>query len=81
MTDGPLTRPERCAEFGIARRQLAAIYRAGGCGVCIHAVHGWGRSACDTPGRVFPRCMGTPGPQFELDQERLKGQTPCISAK
>ena len=73
MSDGPLTTPERSAEFGLARRKLAAVYRLGGCGACTHAVHGWGRSACNAVGRVFPRCLNTPGIQFELDHDRLKG--------
>ena len=67
------TRPERAMERQLAKRTLAKINRAGGCAVCQHAVHGWGRAACDTPGRVFPRCLSTPGKQFELDEAKLKG--------
>lgn len=72
MVGEPLTRPERCAEYGLARRRIAEVLRARGCGVCKNAVHGWGRSACDEPGRVFPRCLNTRGKQFELDEARLR---------
>lgn len=71
--------PERSAERALARRQLAKVYRMGGCGACRNAVHGWGKSACDTVGRTFPRCMSTPGKQFELDNERLERRIPCTS--
>jgi hypothetical protein len=81
MSDGPLTRPERSTEVGLARRRLAAVYRLGGCGACTHAVHGWGRSACDTPGRIFPRCLATPGLQFEIDEERLKGNADALPSE
>lgn len=67
------TGPERATERQLAKRKLAKILRAGGCAVCKHAVHGFGRSACDSLGRVFPRCMHTPGKQFELDEAKLKG--------
>lgn len=70
MTYSP---PELATERARAKRIRALIYRAGGCGVCKHAVHGWGKSACDTVGRTFPRCMNTPGKQFELDHAKLKG--------
>lgn len=76
MTYSP---PERATERQQAKRIRALIYRVGGCAVCIHAVHGWGKSACDTTGRTFPRCMSTPGKQFELDETKLKGITPCTS--
>ena len=76
MADGPLTRPERSAEFGLARRKLAKVMRAGGCGVCKNAVHGWGIAACSLQGNVFPRCLNTRGarPQFELDESKLLGE-------
>lgn len=67
--------PERSAERALARRQLAKVYRKGGCHYCKHRVEGWGKSACNTIGRTFPRCMSTPGKQFEPDHERLKGET------
>jgi hypothetical protein len=73
MADGLLTRPELSTERALARRQLAVVYRLGGCGACKHAIHGWGRAACDTPGRTFPRCLSTSGIQFELDDTKLKG--------
>lgn len=69
------TRPERATEFGLARRQVAKVTAAGGCAYCLHAVHGWGRSACDTNGRTFPRCLHTPGTQFEPDHQRLQGDS------
>jgi hypothetical protein len=74
-----LSPPERATERQIAKRTRALIYRVGGCAVCKNAVHGWGKSACDTTGRTFPRCMSTPGKQFELDNERLKGVSQCTS--
>jgi hypothetical protein len=79
MTD-LLTAPERATERDQAKRVRAEIYRAGGCGVCKHAVHGWGKSACNTSGRVFPCCMSTPGTQFEIDYTKLKGN-PNASSK
>lgn len=69
----PLTSTERAAEFGLARRHLREIYRLKVCGACAHAVHGWGLSVCNTAGRNYPACMGTPGKHFELDRKRLKG--------
>lgn len=74
MTD-PYTRPERSTEIGLARRLRVKVVAAGGCKYCVHAVHGWNRSACDTPGRTFPLCMKTPGLGFEPDYDRLKGAT------
>jgi hypothetical protein len=71
--------PELATEREQAKRVRALIYRAGGCGVCKHAVHGWGKSACDTVGRTFPRCMSTPGTAFELDHAKLKGVSQCTS--
>lgn len=68
-----LTTPERATERQRAKRIRALIYRVGGCAVCIHAAHGWGVSACEAPGRTFPRCLSTPGKQFEPDHERMKG--------
>lgn len=76
MADEPLTRPERAAEIGLARRKMASVLRAGGCGVCKHAVHGWGKSACSVVGQVFPRCVNVRAPriQFELDETKLSGE-------
>jgi len=65
------TGPERATERRLAKRKLAKILRAGGCAVCKNAVHGFGLVACDSLGRVFPRCMSTPGLSFELDQQKL----------
>ena len=65
--------PERATERQLAKRLRAKVYREGGCKFCRHSVHGWGKSACDTTGRTFPRCMSTPGKQFELDHDKLKG--------
>lgn len=67
------TGPERATERQMAKRTMAKILRAGGCAVCKNAVHGFGRSACDSLGRVFPRCLSTPGKQFDLDEDKLKG--------
>lgn len=78
MTD-LLTPPERATERDHAKRVRARIYQLGGCGACKHAIHGWGKSACDTLGRTFPRCMSTPGTQFEIDHTKLRGVTPCTS--
>lgn len=68
------TQPERSTEVALAKRLRAKVTAAGGCAYCIHAVHGWDRSACDTIGRVFPRCLSTPGTKFEPDYDRLKGK-------
>lgn len=72
MTD-VYSRPERATEFGLARRKVAKVTAAGGCVYCTHAVHGWGRSACDTPSRSFPLCLKTPGLQFDPDHDKLQG--------
>ena len=68
-----LTAPEKATERELARRQRIKVTQAGGCPYCIHAVHGWGKSVCDTQGRTFPLCLKTPGTSFEPDHERLKG--------
>ena len=68
------TAPERSTERGIAARLRAKVYAVGGCGACLNACHGWGESACDTPGRSFPRCLSTPGVQFEPDYQKLQGK-------
>lgn len=68
-----LTPPEQQAERAIAKRLRAKVTAAGGCVYCSHRVEGWGRAACDTPGRVFPRCLHTAGRKFEPDYEKLKG--------
>lgn len=72
--DSVLTLPELATERSLAKRLRAKVTAAGGCRYCIHAVHGWGKSACDTQGRIFPRCLHTSGVQFEPDYERLKGK-------
>jgi len=71
--DETLTAPEKATERELARRKRIKVTQAGGCPYCIHAVHGWGKSACDTQGRTFPLCQKTPGTSFEPDHERLKG--------
>lgn len=68
-----LTRPENYVDETVTKRLIAKVARCGGCPVCTHAVHGWGKSACDTPGRTYPLCMKTPGNRFDPDFERLKG--------
>lgn len=67
------TQPERSAEITLAKRMRTKVTAAGGCPYCIHAVHGWGRSACSRAGRVFPLCLKTPGTQFEPDYDKLRG--------
>jgi len=69
------TGPERSAELRNARRLRRKVTAAGGCPYCIHAVHGWCRSACDTPGRTFPLCLKTPGIGFEPDEKKLQGES------
>ena len=73
-----LTLPELSTERAQAKRLRAKVTAAGGCPYCIHAVHGWGKSACDTQGRIFPRCLHMPGVHFEPDYERLKGKQSCM---
>lgn len=71
-----LTRPERAAEIGIARRKLAKILREGTmCSYCLHRDPQpiFGRSVCQTFGRAYPLCTSTPGRQFDPDHETLKG--------
>jgi hypothetical protein len=68
-----LTKPEQSAERELAKRQRIKVTQAGGCVYCVHRVEGWGRAACNTPGRTFPLCLKTPGTQFEPDYDRLKG--------
>jgi hypothetical protein len=68
-----LTPTERAAEFGLARRHLAEIYRLKVCGACKHGIVGWGLSVCSTQNRTYPHCMNTPGNRFELDRTRLQG--------
>lgn len=67
------TRPERSAEFRLARRQLAKVARDP-CAYCTHRETAFGKSFCPTLGRIWPRCMNTPGLQFDPDHERLKGE-------
>lgn len=66
----PLTRPERSAEFAIARRHLAEVYRDP-CAHCMHREEILDRSICPTFGRTFPRCISTPGLQFDPDHSTL----------
>lgn len=69
-----LTRPELATERQLARRLRAKVTAAGGCAYCLHAVHGWGVSACSTAGRTFPLCLkDKASPQFEPDHALLKG--------
>ena len=75
----PLTLPEHATERAIAKRLRAKVTAAGGCAYCLHAVHGWRRSACDTTGRTFPGCLSTPGTHFEPDHEKFKGESTCTS--
>jgi hypothetical protein len=70
-----LTRPEQAAERELAKRLRKKVTAAGGCAYCIHAVHGWGISACRTAGRTFPLCMKTRGVEFEPDHEKLQGDS------
>lgn len=70
MTD--YTRPERATEIKLARRQLAKIHRDP-CAYCTHREEAFGKAACPTFGRIWPRCMTTPGLAFEPDHEKLQG--------
>ena len=69
------TRPERSAELAIARRHRAEIYRDP-CAHCLHRETAFGKAACPTFGRAFPRCLSTPGLQFELDHATLTRSKP-----
>lgn len=66
-----LTRPEQSCAIRQAHIKRAAIYRANGCGVCVHRVEGWGAVACSSTGRTFPLCIRTGGVAFELDDVAL----------
>ena len=66
------TRPERSAEFAIARRHLADVYRDP-CAHCLHRQVAFDKATCPTFGRTFPRCTSTPGLQFEIDHSTLRG--------
>lgn len=71
-----MTRPERCAEFGLARRQLAKILREGSmCSVCTHREpnNPLRLDVCQSFGRSYPLCTRTPGLQFDPDHQRLQG--------
>jgi hypothetical protein len=71
MTE-PYSRPELCAEFAIARRHLAEVYRDP-CAHCVHRQVAFGKAICPTFGRAFPRCTSTPGLQFEIEHSTLRG--------
>lgn len=71
MSDA-LTRPERATEINLARRQRSKIMRDP-CAYCMHREIAFDRSFCPTLGRIWPRCMNTPGLQFELDESTLRG--------
>lgn len=66
------TRPERSTEFGLARRHVAKVMRDP-CAYCRHREQAFGKSFCPTLGRIWPRCMNTPGLQFDPDHEKLQG--------
>lgn len=75
---GPYSRPERSAEFAIARRHLSRMLREGT--VCNHCVHRdpaslFGKHPCEQSGRSFPLCTKTSGPQFEPDHSTLRGKS------
>lgn len=70
----PYSRPERAAEFAIARRHLAKVY-ADPCGHCMHRETAFGKAICPTFGRTFPLCTKTPGLQFDVDHETLRGES------
>ena len=72
MSDG-YTRPERAAEFALARRLLAKIHARRGCPLCVHRVEGWGRSACGLePAKAFPGCMQDGERGFTLDSTGVR---------
>lgn len=64
------TRPERFAELANARRVRAEVY-ADPCAHCIHRETAFDKATCPTFGRTFPRCLSTPGLQFDLDHATL----------
>lgn len=64
------TRPERATELHLARRQRAKILKDP-CRFCIHRKELFDRCFCPTLGRIWPRCMNTPGLQFEPDYKQL----------
>lgn len=72
MTE-PYSRPERCAEFAISRRHLAKVY-ADPCSHCLHREVVFGNAICPTFARTFPMCTKTPGLQFDVDHETLRGK-------
>jgi hypothetical protein len=70
------TGPERYVEFAIARRHVSRLLREGK--VCNHCLHRdpeqlFGRHPCKQAGRSYPLCTKTPGLQFEIDHETLRG--------
>lgn len=67
-----MTRPETYAARGQARTVRQQVYARGGCAMCVHRLEGWGLTACETLGRTFPRCIRTPGLQFDLDQSTVE---------
>lgn len=71
--DEPYSRPERAAEFAIARRYLAEVYRDP-CAHCLRREMAFGKAMCPTYGRTFPRCLSTPGLQFEPDHTTLRSK-------
>jgi len=73
MSDGVYSRPERAAEFAIARRHLAEVYRDP-CAHCVHREMTFGKAICPTYGRTFPRCTSTPGLQFAPDHTTFRSK-------
>lgn len=72
-----LTAPETFAERIGCAVLAARVKAANGCTYCVHRAEGWNRVACDQPHRTFPRCLATPGIQFEPDFTKLTGEPSC----
>lgn len=63
-----LTRPERAAEYKLARKVAKKIRKSGGCAFCIFRIEGFGLVACSMFGRSFPLCMyASTAPTFTRD--------------
>ncbi len=68
------TTTELAAERSICKRLRAKVY-ADPCGHCLHREMVFDKAICPTYGRSFPKCTSTPGLQFDIDHETLKGPT------
>ena len=76
MSDA-LTRPEIYTARGQPRSVRQQVYARRGCPMCVHRLEGWGLTACEAAARTFPRCLHTPGLQFELDPSTVERAREC----